>query len=550
LSGTLYNAASQPTRLTFASSDTDNFTYDPNTNRMTQYKFNVNGQSVVGNLTWNPNGTLASLAITDPFNSANAQACNYSHDDCTRIASVNCGASTWQQNFSYDSFGNITKTVPTGGTGYSFQPSYSTATNRMTAIPVGGSTPSYDANGNVLNDFLHSYTWDVYGRPIAIDGVSVTYDALGRTVEQNRSGAYSEIVYAPSGTKIEIMSGQSFTKAFVPLPGGAVAVYGGGIVYYRHPDHLGSSRFASTGSRTMYYDGAYAPFGEPYAQTGTTDLSFTGMNQDTVSNLYDFPAREYGTQGRWASPDPAGLAATDLTDPQSWNRFSYVRNSPINLIDPSGLCYYGIGPVTLADSTTPGLIFDSAPCSGLQPWLTITNFACIYSGTCSSGSGSNGTSGGSGGGNTSGSTIKSVLRKIGSYIPVVCGGGLFNYGGVRVSGGVASVSVNQIRIADSRTGYSEGPFTDLTFGEAIQGGVGYATFTGGGSETFLFAGAGGDVGVVKAGVSLFASHGSGDSVLHNSFGINGDAGIPYLGGGVGVYVNTDSLTSCVDHGFH
>jgi len=202
---------------------------------------------------------------------------------------------------------------------------------------IGGSAPSYDANGNVLNDFLHSYAWDAYGRPITIDGVSVTYDALGRMVEQNRSGVYSEITYAPDGTKIEIMSGQSFTKAFVPLPGGATAVYGGGIVSFRHPDHLGSSRFASTSTRTMYYDGAYAPFGEPYAQTGTTDLSFTGKNQDTVSNLYDFPAREYGIQGRWASPDPAGLAAVNPGNPQSLNRYSYVLNNPMAFTDPLGL---------------------------------------------------------------------------------------------------------------------------------------------------------------------------------------------------------------------
>jgi len=335
LSATVYNAASLPTQITFASSDSDNFTYDANTNRMTQYKFNINGQSVIGNLTWNPVGTLASLGITDPFNSANAQTCSYSHDDLVRIASVNCGASKWQQNFTYDAFGNITKTVPTGGTGYSFQPTYSTATNRMTLI--GGSTPSYDANGNVLNDFLHSYAWNADGRPITIDGVSVTYDALGRMVERNNGGAYSEIAYAPTGEKIEIMSGQSYTKAFVPLPGGAVAVYGGGIVYYRHPDYLRSSRFASTGSRTMYFDGAYAPFGEPYAQTGSTDLSFTGMNQDTVSNLYDFLAREYGIQGRWPSPDPAGTSATCTKDPQSQNRYAYVRNKPLTRIDPTGM---------------------------------------------------------------------------------------------------------------------------------------------------------------------------------------------------------------------
>lgn len=84
--------------------------------------------------------------------------CNYTHDDLVRIASVDCGASKWQDNFTYDAFGNIVKTVPNGGTGSSFQATHSTATNRMTQIV--GQTPTYDADGNVLNDFLHSYVWD------------------------------------------------------------------------------------------------------------------------------------------------------------------------------------------------------------------------------------------------------------------------------------------------------------------------------------------------------------------------------------------------------
>lgn len=54
-------------------------------------------------------------------------------------------------------------------------------------------------------------------------------------------------------------------------------------------------------------------------------------------NLYDVPAREYGVQGRWPSPDPAGIAAVVPTDPQTWNRYAYLRNSPLNLLDPSGL---------------------------------------------------------------------------------------------------------------------------------------------------------------------------------------------------------------------
>ena len=297
---------------------------------MTQYSFNVNSQSVVGNLTWNPLGTLASLAVTDPFNSGDAQTCSYSHDDLSRIASANCG-SVWSQTFSYDAFGNINKSGSS-----SFGATYSSSTNQMTLI--GSSTPSYDSNGNVTNDFLNTYAWDANSRPVTADSVGLTFDALGRMVEQNRSGTYTEIAYAPDGAKLALMSGSTLQKGLISLTGGSMAVYNSsGLAYYRHPDWIGSSRFASTPSRTMYSDGAYGPFGEPYAQTGTADASFTGMNQDTAANMYDFPAREYGTQGRWPSPDPAGLSSVHIADPQTWSRYAYVRNNPLALVDPTGM---------------------------------------------------------------------------------------------------------------------------------------------------------------------------------------------------------------------
>ena len=142
---------------------------------MNKYQYNVGSQSVVGTPSWNPNGTLGSLGITDPFNSSNTQTCNYSHDDLMRTAVANCG-SIWSQNFSYDAFGNINKTGNS-----SFGATHSPTTNRMTTI--GTQTSSYDADGNVTNDFLHSYSWDAYGRPLTIDTVGITYDALGRMVE-------------------------------------------------------------------------------------------------------------------------------------------------------------------------------------------------------------------------------------------------------------------------------------------------------------------------------------------------------------------------------
>ncbi len=94
----------------------------------------------------------------------------------------------------------------------------------------------------------------------------------------------------------------------------------------------------TTASRTASYDGAYAPFGENYAGSGTTDLNFTGQVQDTVSGLYDFLFRGYSpAQGRWVSPDPVGLGAVNPANPQTWNRYAYVTDNPLNAIDPLGL---------------------------------------------------------------------------------------------------------------------------------------------------------------------------------------------------------------------
>src|SRR5207245_10689303 len=111
------------TQVTFGSGDYDNFSYDTNTGRMTEYKFNVGSplQTVTGDLTWNANGTLQQLVIADQFNTANNQTCAYSSDDLGRLASVNCGAA-WSQTFTYNgdgasAFGNLRKSGRT-----SYQP--------------------------------------------------------------------------------------------------------------------------------------------------------------------------------------------------------------------------------------------------------------------------------------------------------------------------------------------------------------------------------------------------------------------------------------------
>jgi RHS repeat-associated protein len=345
VTATTYNTRSQVTAVTFGSLDSAAFTFDNNTGLMTKYQETINGSAASGTLTWNANGTLQKNVIVDPFNSANAQTCTYLHDDLGRVGtpvgssanSVDCGTTTWQQKFTYDRYGNITKS---GSLNWS--PGYDPATNHIT---LGGSI--YDGNGNLTYDLFHHYTWDGNGKLITVDNVpgtaNLTYDALGNQVEKNVGGVYTQYVYA-SDRKLAQMNGQTLTKAYVPLPGGTQALYAPNLGRYRIPDWLGSIRIESKSDRTWVWSGALAPFGERYAEAGVTSShTFTaGHNQDTAPDLYDAPAREdHPSQGRWISPDPAGLSAVSFTNPQTWNRYAYVLNNPVTQIDPLGLCGRG-----------------------------------------------------------------------------------------------------------------------------------------------------------------------------------------------------------------
>jgi RHS repeat-associated protein len=345
-----YNSAGQVTNLVFGSGDSDSYSYDPNTGRMTQYQFNVNGQSLVGKPGWNANGTLASLNITDPFNSGDNQTCAYGYDDLERIASVNCG-SAWAQTFTYDVFGNITKSG-----NISWQPGYDSATNHY---KLAGT--SYDSGGDVLSDNFHNYQYDVDGNIVAVDvGGSnytdfLTYDAFGSMVEYKQTYAngnptwLAQQVYGASALSHKplgknILSGGTVYE--LPLPAGAEMMAWNGPPVYGHPDWLGSIRLNSTTGRIVNSDVAFAPFGEVYNSPTTFWYEFAGLNNNLTDNVWDADARRYhAKEGRWLSPDPAGFGVVDPSNPQTWNRYAYVRNQPLMSVDPSGLdsadtCYY------------------------------------------------------------------------------------------------------------------------------------------------------------------------------------------------------------------
>ena len=202
--------------------------------------------------------------------------------------------------------------------------------------------------GNVTNDVSHAYSYDAEGRPTGIDksgnnGTVIYYDAFGRAVTINTNGTYTQILYDPDGRRFALMSGQSVQHYYLPLVAGVQAVYDStGLKYYRHADWLGSSRLQIDASGNLLGGMAYAPYGETYDEAGTPERSFTGQTQDVIkgtTGIYDFLFRQQASsEGRWLAPDPAGLAAVDLTNPQTWNRYAYVGNNPLSNVDPLGLC--------------------------------------------------------------------------------------------------------------------------------------------------------------------------------------------------------------------
>ena len=126
---------------------------------------------------------------------------------------------------------------------------------------TGGTTAAYDGNGNQTLNTANSLSWNASAQPVNVNGVGATYDPMGRMVETNASGTYTQYVYTPSGNRLATVQSGQLVSANIPLPGGGTAMYKStGFNYFRHSDWLGSSRLATTWAHSVYSKEAYAPF--------------------------------------------------------------------------------------------------------------------------------------------------------------------------------------------------------------------------------------------------------------------------------------------------
>jgi RHS repeat-associated protein len=91
-------------------------------------------------------------------------------------------------------------------------------------------------------------------------------------------------------------------------------------------DRLGSVRVA-----------AYYPYGEYEGTASGDDVRFATYVRDSATGL-DYAVNRYYASiiGRFLSTDPS-WASVALGDPQTWNRYVYALNDPVNGNDPDGL---------------------------------------------------------------------------------------------------------------------------------------------------------------------------------------------------------------------
>jgi RHS repeat-associated protein len=351
LSTFYYNNRLQPCRIALNSSGTGPGSCGDGTNHGNvldyAYSFDhsaVNAPCSTSFTSPTNNGDVASIA--DNITSAKGQ--NFCYDVVNRLSKAETvstsGANCWGEQYGYDNWGNllsITALTPqyngcTQESGFSIA---ATANNQIAGF-------CYDADGNLLAQSAPpcpspTYTYNGENQLISTGGVTYTYDGDGRRIQKSNGKL---LWYETSGNVLdETDAGGNVTYEYVFFGGKRIARRdSSGNVEYYFADHLGSTRVVTNASGGPLETCTYYPFGGSNClPSSVNNYLFTGKERDSESGLDNFGARYNSSQyGRFMTPDPENAGA-DLTNPQSWNMYTYVQNNPLNAIDPNGLdCIY------------------------------------------------------------------------------------------------------------------------------------------------------------------------------------------------------------------
>jgi RHS repeat-associated protein len=218
-------------------------------------------------------------------------------------------------------------------------------TNRLTSVTNYGvaTTYTYDKAGNLTSDASGiMYGYDVASRLVSATQQSAMYGydtANRRTKKSVTSGSTTTTHYIWDGEHVIAeynASGGAPLREYIYAGEKMVARIEGSTTRYFHADRLSTRLITDTAGviKGLQYN---HPFGEDAGTSGTETQKhrFTSYERDGETATDYAMNRQYrSTTGRYSRPDPLPGSPRH---PQTYNRYSYTANDPINYIDPSGL---------------------------------------------------------------------------------------------------------------------------------------------------------------------------------------------------------------------
>ena len=283
--------------------------------------------------------------FADPDSGMDTGLTKYHYDALYQLTKATYGNAD-TQSWTYDAIGNRTSATTNGITAnysYYYYAANPNNSSRLQNVGNGPSQIAYDFNGNVIDGLGASMTWDYANRLGTQGNEQYEYDYRDRRTRAGQSLLPSTLIYQglnvvrernSSGLRDDYLFGPGIDE---PLARRNAA----GVVTYYAVDGLGSIVGEVDG--TTFIDGtAYGAFGDfrtinvhSAAPPTRSRFSYTGREHVGASSRYYYRARYYdATIGRFISEDP--IDSTPGRSP-----YAYVRNSPSDLTDPSGLqaCY-------------------------------------------------------------------------------------------------------------------------------------------------------------------------------------------------------------------
>jgi RHS repeat-associated protein len=389
-----YDAAGRPLSATYGNGVVMTTAYDPNSFSVTNLSY-VKGSTTLFGLkyyyqkdttncpTGNTLGNNGQIqCINDTVQASRNVA--YTYDSLGRLlTAVTAGGSSaypqWGLSETYDRYGNRSAQTVTVGSGFSVSYTINAVNNQI-------STFSYDAAGNVTSlpssSGTFSYDSEECNTAFAGNGSNATYTCDGNELRVQKVVTGTNAVntlYVRSGGQLlaEYDNGAAVTsptREFLYGNNLLATVTGsttgsGGTIIYQQRDHLSPRMYTDANGNCVGDQGTY-PFGEPWYKnndpncntTASSSWIYTSYERDAESGDDYALARSYAsTQGRFTTPDPLeGVVG----DPQSWNRYAYVENDPVNLSDPSGEGFWADLGLAIAS------IFVDAFCQACIPVMT------------------------------------------------------------------------------------------------------------------------------------------------------------------------------------